>query len=866
VSLWSDLRSRLSALVFRGREEREMAEEMRYHLEMAGRTAFGDIERYKEDVRDARGTRLLEETAADFAWSIRSLIKRPRFALIAIATLALGIGGTTAVFSVVDTVLLQPLPYQRPEQLVRMYSGTANNRSFLSIFTFRQFREHMASFQSIAALNSYDVTGADVNLTGAAERIRLLQVSAEYFATLGAQPAMGRAFEPREENGAPVVIVSYAFWQRRLGANRNVLGTKLTLNGVPHTVIGVGPRDVRDPVVANVDAWVPIDISGPADPGNHWITTVARLTPGTTVGHAQAEADALNRSLAAQFPGTNDTLVRLDPLKADVVGSVGPALELVLGAVGVVLLLVCVNVANLLLVRASERESELALRTALGARSARIVRQLLAESLTLALAGGIAGLGVAWIVMRGLVQLGSASIPRLDQLALRLNHLALDPRMLLFSLAVASLSAVVFGLAPALRAARAASATPHQRSSAGASQTTMRAGLVVVQVALAFVLLVGAGLLLASLARLRQVPLGVQPDHVLTFRVELPGALYDSTAREQFYETLARRFAEIPGVRAAGGISKLPATGRFHQWGVRILTGSKAGVDDQDYPYQAENRVVSGDYFAAARIPLIAGRTFDDRDQPPKDSSTPHSIVIDQAAAQLFFPGIDPIGQRLSEGGPALVVIGVVGNVAVDVNGLTDATIYHDHRQFGGDRNWVLSQVLLTNGPPLDFVEPARRTLAALDPRLVADQPIALDEAIGRGAAQRVFTMRVLACFATVALALAAVGLFGILSYVVTLRRKEIGIRIALGADRGAIRGMVLRQGIAVTALGIAFGLLGALGVSKVIASLLFGTSPLDPRVLGGAIVFMLLVAAAAAYFPARRATTVDPRLALQAT
>ena len=856
VSLWSDLRERLHALVFRGQEEREMAEEMRFHMEMAGRAAFGHIERYKEDVRDARGTRWLEETIADLSWSVRTIIKRPRFALLAIATLAIGIGGTTAVFSVVDAVLLKPLPYAEPEQLVRVYSYyTPGERAFLSTFHFKGYRDHMTSFRSAAAFMNYDVTGADIDLGTGAERIRTLPITAQYFATLRAAPPLGRPFAVSEENGAHLVVLSHRFWQRRLNGDPKVLGRVLTLDGVPYTVTGVAPEGLRDPVVGDVDAWVPMDISQPDNPNNHWMSMIARLTPGTSLARAQAEIDGLNRSFGIQDPRVMRVKAVIEPLKADVVGSAGSALELVFGAVGLVLLLVCVNVANLLLVRASERTPELALRTALGARRGRIVRQLLTESLALALAGGVLGLGVAWLVMRGLVSLGSQSIPRLE-------HLSLDPRMLLFCLGVSSLSAIVFGLAPALRAARIGNET-HARATATTQQGRLRAGLVVVQVALAFVLLVGAGLLLASLARLRDTPLGVRGDHVLTFRIELPAALYDSTARARFYETLARRFQETPGVRAAGGISKLPATGAFNQWGVRVASGPMAGADT-DFHFLAQNRVVSGNYFAAARIPVIAGRVFDDREQPLTDSTSLRHVVISQSAAQQFFPGVDPLGQHLSTGGPMLVVIGVVGDVSVDATGRVDTYVYHPHRQFAGDRNWALTQLVLTDGPALDFLPQARRILASLDPRLVVDQPMALGDAIGRGTAQRVFTMRILLTFAAVALTLAAVGLFGILSYVVTLRRKEIGIRIALGADRGAIRGMVLRHGVAVTSLGIAFGLCGALALSRVIESLLFGTSPLDPRVLAGAVLFMLLVAAAAAYFPARRATAVDPRLALQ--
>ena len=865
MNILSDLIERLRALVFRAREERDMDEEMRFHLEMAGRQAFGGMEQHKEDVRDARGTRLLEELITDIGWSVRTLVRRPRFTIIAILTLALGVGGVTAVFSAVDAVLLRPLPYAQPNQLVRVYSTstkTPDLRSFVSTPHFLAVRSQLDAVANATAIYTYDVKGADIDLGNGAERIRVLPVSADYFATLGAQPFLGRAFNTQEESiGAPSVILSYDFWLHRFGGDEHVVGRPLVMDAVPHTIVGVGPPGLHDPVAGTIDTWTPVNVGmneGNADNShvsNHWLTVIARLRPGVSLQQAQAQIDVLGSALAVTYPEARDARFHIVPLKTDVVGPADRALELMLGAVALVLLLVCVNIANLLLVRGSERSREIAVRTALGARSARIVRQLLAESATLAIAGGLVGLLVARIAMTALVRLGAGSIPRLEQLTL-------DPRMLGFALFASSLSALIFGLAPALRAARTDPNTALREQTGGASSRAghggLRAALVVAQVALAFMLLVGAGLLMTSLSRLRQTPLGVPTDHVFTFRITLPDARFDSVARAQFYEELAGRLTAIPGVRAAGGISRLPATGQYHQWGTTALSGPLAG--DRRANAASENRVASGDYFTAARIPLLEGRVFDARD----DIHAPRRVVISRTGAQQFFPGVDPIGQRIDAGGHEAIVIGVVGDVAMTVDGATEPYVYYPHRQFAGDRNWSLTQVVFTSGPPLAIEPAVRRAVAALDPQLVVEQPATLDDIIGQSSAQRLFTTRVLSAFAAVALALAAVGLFGILSYVVTLRGKEIGIRMALGAGRGTIRAMVLRQGLTLTVIGIGVGLCGAMVLSKVIASLLFGTSALDPLVLAGAVVFMALVAAIAAWFPARRATAVDPRTVLQ--
>jgi putative ABC transport system permease protein len=526
-----------------------------------------------------------------------------------------------------------------------------------------------------------------------------------------------------------------------------------------------------------------------------------------------------------------------------------------LGAVGLVLLLVCVNIANLLLVRGSERAHEFALRSALGADRSRLVRQMLIESGTLAVAGAAASLIVARLAMSAIVVLGAGTIPRLESLSL-------DPRLLVFSFVVATVSAMVFGLAPALRVSRTQPGDvlrdQSRSATGGAGQMRLREWLVVSQVAMAFVLVVGAGLLLASFDRIRRVELGVSPSSVLTFELNLPGTRYDSTARGRFYEDIATELATQPGVRTAGGVSKLPATGGYHTWGVRVMTGPLAGTPRGGAG--AQQRVISGDYLGAVGIPVLMGRAFDATD----DVGAPRHVLVSKSLADRLYPGVRAIGQRLRTGGHEAEIIGVVGDVALDNEGRAAPYVYHAHRQFAGDRNWALTQVIALNGARAQVQPAIRRVLAARDPLLVMHRPGMLDDVIGTGAAQRVFTLRILLTFAAVAIALAALGIFGVLSYGVRLRAREFSIRMALGAEASAIRRMILRRGMAVTAIGLVIGLAAATSLSKLMASVLFKVSPFDPSVFVGAVAFMTLVGGLAAYLPARRATSADPREALQ--
>jgi predicted permease len=867
-------------LVFRRADERELDEELRFHVEMEaeyqrragandvearrrGALQLGGVERVKEDVRDARGTRLIEDLARDLAFAARTLARDRGFTVVACLTLAVGIGATTAVFSAVDAVLLRPLPYQQPGQLVRLYQTYGkydpDDKGFVTPVHFLAFRRDVSSFAGAAAIGTYNEVGADIGSGNAVRRIRLLPTSAGYFDVMRVPPRLGHGFGPGDETGALVVVLSDKLWREQFAGDPGAVGRTLRMNDQPYVVAGIMPPGFTDPVAGAVDAWVPMDLTPGKDPGNasnHYLTMVARLRPGVSIARAQAELNAVNVAVGKQFPAAKDKLAHLYPLKDDIVGSSSRALELMLGAAALVLVLVCVNVANLLLVRGSERAREFAVRSALGAERARLVRQMLTESLLLALAGDAAGLVVARVAMSAIVALGAGQIPRLDSLSL-------DPRLLAFSVLVATGCAVLFGMAPAIRAGRTQPSDvlrDQTRSmTGGRTRARLREWLVVSQVALAFVLLVGAGLLLSSVERIREVDLGVRPDGVLTFELHLPSARYDSTARGQFYDDFAQRIARLPGVRAAGAVSKLPATGDYHVWGTEALTGPFAHKPNAGVA--AQNRVVAGDYFRAAGIPLLAGRFFDWRDAP----GVPDHLIVSKSLADRLFPHMSALGQQITTG-RAGEIVGVVGDVSVDNEGKQDLYAYHAHRQFAGDRNWALTQVVATTRDAAAAnVEPSiRGLLAERDPRLVMYKPMWLDDAIGLGAAQRVFTLRLLAAFAVVAVLLSALGLFGVLSYGVRLRGREFGIRLALGAEPARIRRMVLARGLVVSGAGIAAGLIGAAALSRVMTSQLFHVKPLDPGVIAAAAGLMAVVAGVAAYLPARRATAADPREALQ--
>lgn len=556
MSVLTDLVERLRSLLFRRSEERELDEELRFHVDMeiAHRKALGEstdqarrqshielggIEPVKELVRDARGTRWLDELQRDLAYTFRTLKRSRGFATVTILTLALGIGGTTAVFSAVNAVLLQPLPYQEPGQLVRIYQNYYQNPGSKGFFTpvhYVALREQLAAFSGVAAILTYDAVGADIGSGESVRRIRVLPTSYNYFDVVRVSPVLGRSYQQADEQGpdiedntdaAPVIVLSQELWRTQYAGDPSLVGHTIQVDGHAFTVVGIMPGGFSDPIAGTMDAWVPINLTrarNPDEADNHYLTLIGRLTPGMTIERAQAELDATMTRIGEQFPRGKQQIGRLVPLKQDIVGGSSRALEIMLGGVALVLLLVCVNIANLLLVRASERGREFALRTAIGADRGRLVRQLLIESLVLALAGDLAGLLVARLGMSAIVALGSGTIPRLA-------HLTLAPEVLLFSLLIATVSALLFGLAPALRAARTQPADvlrdQSRSATGGVAQVRVREWLVASQVALAFVLLVGAGLVVASFRRIESVDLGIKPQDVAVFELNLPAARYE---------------------------------------------------------------------------------------------------------------------------------------------------------------------------------------------------------------------------------------------------------------------------------------------------------------------------------------------------
>ncbi|HEX6199522.1 MAG TPA: ABC transporter permease, partial [Thermoanaerobaculia bacterium] len=686
----------LRALAAKDRLERELDEEIAFHLRMeterlvaqglepaearrrAG-LAFGGVERAKEEVRDGRWVRGLETLASDLRYGARTLRSRPGFAAAAILTLALGVGGTTAVFSVVRAVLLEPLPYERPGQLVRLYQFDAEEPEeelFVSAPHFQEYRERAASFQHLAALYTYHEVGADLLLGDRTERIVVLPVSADYFRLLRREPVLGRGFTREEETGAPLAVVSEGLW-RRAGLDREGIGGAIALDGEERTVVGVMPAGFEDPIMGEVDAWVPqnLSVGGMVEnPGNHFLSVLGRLAPGVTAEAARQEMAALDAVLAERFPEVGDDGgFRLVPLHEDLVAGARPALLVVLGAVVLVLLIACVNLANLLLVRSLGRLREVAVRSALGAEPGRIRAQLLAESAVVAVAGGLAGLAVAFAGLEGLLQLGRDAIPRATEIGI-------DGPVLAVAALLALATAAAAGLLPAWRLARtspAESLGESSRSATGGHRfVRLRRVLVAGQVALALTLLVGASALGASVYRLSQVDLGFRSAGVLTFQVNLPAARYDAEARRVQHGRLTERLAALPGVSSVGATTVLPATGTAYNWGTRALTGPSVGTEEGFI--DADQRIVAGSYFETLGIPVVEGRAFDGRDGP----DAPPAAVVSRSLARYLFPGVSPLGHDIRAGGVERRIVGVAGDVALDAEGAPGRHVYHAHAQW----------------------------------------------------------------------------------------------------------------------------------------------------------------------------------------
>ena len=810
----------------------------------------------------------------DARFAVRSLLRSPAFTAIAVLTLALGIGANTAIFSVVYSVLLRPLAYADPERLISIraaYSATGAQDIPASQPEYHDYLEGVSSLEDLAAV--YPIS---INLTGLGEpqRIQAAVVSDNYFRLLGAAPVLGRDFTPEDDRGqiGYVVIISYDLWRKRFGGDPGVIGKTVRLDDDPMTIIGIMPRGFRHVLESGtspMEVWAPIALDNPDTEflnvrNARVYDLIGRLQPGRTVEEARAEFGVLAGRLQAQYPEVYPAAQGwhpvAQPLAEQVVGDVRPALLVLLGAVGFVLLIGCANVANLLLARATMREREIALRTALGSSRGRLVRQLLTESLVLAVFGG--GLGLllaAW---------GSSALGRLVALYLpRAGEIELSLPVLGFTAFLIILTGVVFGVMPALQASRAdlqGVLKDGGRGSAGAPRTRMRAALVVAEVAVALMLLAGAGLMLRSFQRLMAVEYGFDPDRLLTLQVWLPvpndrskGRFQTHAQRRSFYERALAAVGAVPGVRQAALISRLPLNG---QNDARVtIEGRAVGPDEP--PVTAEGRLVSPNYFETMGIPLLSG----DGLPAVADSLSRRHVVVNRTMAEKFWPGADAIGRRLRFGddGPWLTVTGIVGDVRQI--GLADPPKQEVYSAFHTVSSQEMSMVVRTvDDDPERLGAAVTAAIRSVDPEQPVFGVMSMERVIENASAERRISMVLLLLFAGMALLLSAIGIYGVMAYTTTQRRHEIGIRLALGAGTPQVLRLVVGQGMRLVLLGLGAGLLGAWVLSRALTSQLYGITAQDPVTYTTVALLLGTVALVATWVPARRATRVDPMVSLR--
>ena len=806
--------------------------------------------------------------ANDFRYALRRLRKSPAFTATVIVTLALGIGANSAIFSVVDAVLLRPLPYRAPEQLVtieHVYLSLEGMEAPVSSTGFRDYRDRTRSFAAMAI-----ETGWSPNLTGQGEPERLSgrRVSADYFRTLGVPMQLGRPLLPEED--APgrnrVVVLSHGLWQRLFAGDPSAVGRTLSLNGESYEVVGVAPQEFRSFFNRRAELWTPLALppeqyTNDLARTNEYLNLTARLKEGVTVEQARSEMRAFGERLKQEYPDAypDKWTLGVTALSEEATGSVRTTLLVLLGAVGFVLLIACANVANLLLARAAARMREVAIRTALGAKRWQLVRQLLAESVLLAMAGGVVGLVLAVWGVQALVAFNPSNVPRIDEVRV-------DGSVAAFTLAVSLLTGLLFGIVPALQTSRTSLHETLKEGGRGNSGDRARQGmqrvLVVGTFALALALLAGAGLLIKSVARLQGVAPGFDPANVVTFDLALPATRYDSVHKQiALFDEVLPRIAAVPGVRAAGATSVMPFGGG---WTTGSFTVEGYTPPPDENPW-GDLRTVSPEFFRTLGIPLIRGRLFDDRDR----LDAPRVAVIDVEMAQRYWPNQDPIGKRLTFGRNIdsttqwIEVVGIVGHAAhegLDADARTQLYLsYRQSRNVGG-----LSIAVRTAGPPLRAIPAIRQAVHSVDRDLPLAQVRAMEDMIEASVGQRRLSMVLLAVFSAIALALASIGIYGVMSYFVTQRVQEIGVRMALGAQRGRVLGLVLGQGMTLALIGVVIGLAGALALTRLIATQLYAVEPTDPVTLVSVSVLLASIAALATLLPALRATRVDPVVALR--
>ncbi len=825
----------------------------------------------------------MEELTQDVKLAWRRLRARPAFTLIAILTLALGIGATSAIFSVLRAVLLRPLPYDDPDRVVMVWnSWTGWPETWLSEPEVFDYRAGVSSFKQFAAY-----TTGSANLTGGRgpERVAVAQVTSEIFGVLGVRPVMGRGFLAEEGrsggqrdtdvSGNTVAVIGHSLWQRRFGGDRDIVGRTILVNGNPRTVVGILPADLRLPkdyeVSEPAEVWLPLVLNPDSleDRGSHYLFGVARLRDGATMARANAELRQVTQRWVQDGLVQRETqfIAFVRPVADVVLGGVRQALLVLVGAVVFVLLIACANVANLLLARSDDRGREIAIRSSLGASRRRLFTQLLTEALLLALVGGVAGIALAVLGIQVLLNLDPASVPRAEDVRL-------DPTVMAFTAIVTVLTGVLFGVAPALQLSRPAGQGSSLvdmikeggRTTSGRTRQRFRRTLVIAEIALSVVLLIGAGLMIRSYAALQRIDLGYDPSNVLTMRMSLPAldnAQPDPARGVRFYRELQRRVEALPGVRSAGLVRLLPLTATMGDWSITIEGRTSVPGENPHGDWQ----VVTPGYFETMGLQLMRGRFL----EPGDHENGMLSVVINETMAQTYWPNQDALGKRFRQGTadqPFFTIVGIVRDVrhnAVVEEVRTE--MYHPHAQYPisvGFAPQSMTLVVKTAGDPLRSLDAMRSVVRALEPDVPVSEVQTMEQVVADAFSQPRFTTFLLVLFAVIALALAAIGVYGVISYAVAQRTHELGIRVALGASWGDILGLVLGGGAVMALLGIAIGTGAALLLTRLMRTLVYGVGTLDPLTFVVVPLLLATVALIACYVPARRAARLDPLVALR--
>ncbi len=882
---------RIRALSQKRKLDADMDEEMRAHIEMrmrenvqagmppdqaryAALRQFGWSETIKETCREQRGVTWLENLVQDVRFGLRMLSKNPGFTIVAVLTLALGIGANTAIFSVVNAVLLRPLPYKEADRLVTIWErnpkeGYEQNNPAAG--TYRDWKAQSQAFEQMAVFDANE----GFNLTEAGEPMRLTgtAVSADLFPVLGITPERGRNFMSEEEipGRDQVAILSYNLWQTRFGADPRIVGKVIVLDGKSRTVIGIMPPKFRFPGMTGVllgswvnqpaDIWVPLALDQGAwnQRGNHYLQAIGRLKRGTMIEQARAEMDTIQQRLEKQYHGNfMGTHTKLVPLQQQSVASIRTALLVLLSAVAFVLLIACANVANLLLARAARRQKEIAIRVALGAGRSRLLLQLLTESSVLAIFGGIVGSLLAmWsvrLLVAGVGGEASNSIPGW-------NDIRVDTTVLAFTLGISLMTGVLFGLVPAWHGTKTSISGSLSEGGRGSSESRrgnrLRSALVVFEIALALMLLIGAGLMIQSFVLLQKVNPGFNPAHVLAMELDLPDSKYsDDPHRAAFFSQLVERVQALPGVESAAASVAVPFVHRGPNWAINVEGRS---ADPNGKWLTADWSAITPDYFRAMGVPLVKGRVFTAQDT----AESQPVIMINAAFARRYLPGQDPVGKRIEVGEKQRAIVGV----ATDFRQLGfDAEIRPDMYTPNAQTPWSSSRVIVVRsaGDPVSMMRALRTTVQALDKDLPIITLRSMDTILSSSVAQSRFRTLLMGLFGASALLLATIGIYGVLAYSVSTRLHEIGIRMAIGAQVIDVLSLVIGQGMRLVALGVIIGVLSALALTRVLRSLLYQVAPTDPLTFAAVSLLLVFIALVACWLPARRATKVDPMEALR--